>query len=844
MGPGNFLHDNLSVKNDGPKFAVTTMAKGPETRKQHKKHKIINLSYMKTNSLTKWLGLAILPAALAFTSCIEDKLSNDPVTPDSPSTPGVTEAPISTASYNIQGGDQSRVTYYGTYSSRHIDGFEMPQIPSESEIQGNNPTELSNFDSNKSYFIVTDKFEGWVNAPNQPSTLYVKGDFKGGFNGGTWTIYILEGASFEIQQDNIASGIKLYNWGDFSTSGNFSLNTDPLFSANDVYINGMLTCPSGAQYYCQGTTFAKNIYVNSGASVESCAFIVGDGNNITVDQWGSFSWGAPGVVEFAGGNLNFHTSYLKAEYLKFNSNNNLHLTLEDKGRIEVAYLQVDHKQKDQKIVTLGDKAVVTANTVILGQQFQQNEEKILPNFGEGVYLQDVEFIRENGNDNSPSGYRIPTGGEINREDLSMKGANCSPGYNGGEGEDDPEDKPEEPKGPELILKSGIAPNHDHNNDKGHGVRKLSATCITSPDGTNFYASFHMRGDNYDHDIFNDQNEGCIEAWEVNDDGEVVMKQWMWLEDFDFNHLIVDGNSLVTVGHNYKDGAIIGRLPRLEYISNYPDNKDNVEIHNDFEYAKVYSNVRMLNDSNQMIDYYSAGDANCLIREGQYYYVASSWGFSPVTVDSLKPIRVAGEPGTRGTPLFVNSPNDGGSVKHVIKTNNGVAFLALDTPFNDIKETDSSEAHIYSYNTSGIDLFSQSVPAGIQVTDGNNIVNPVDGKNVIAENKGYIYSCLSHGGLARVPVNGGNVERWQRIHTSGENKGQKSHIPVNGVAFDNDYIYVANGSFLSVLDQDLNEVAYYHDNDENSANYVYVADNGLIFVAYGQSGVKVFELKNR
>ena len=65
--------------------------------------------------------------------------------------------------------------------------------------------------------------------------------------------------------------------------------------------------------------------------------------------------------------------------------------------------------------------------------------------------------------------------------------------------------------------------------------------------------------------------------------------------------------------------------------------------------------------------------------------------------------------------------------------------------------------------------------------------------------------------------------------------------------DENFIYVANGSFLSVLDKNMNEIAFYHvpeakDGRTFSANYVYVKD-GLIYVAFGQDGIRVLKLKN-
>ena len=66
--------------------------------------------------------------------------------------------------------------------------------------------------------------------------------------------------------------------------------------------------------------------------------------------------------------------------------------------------------------------------------------------------------------------------------------------------------------------------------------------------------------------------------------------------------------------------------------------------------------------------------------------------------------------------------------------------------------------------------------------------------------------------------------------------------INGVAVDDNYVYVAAGAYgLVVLTKDGKEVTHKRiGTSGNSANYVAVK-NGLIYVAYGKGRIQVFKL---
>ena len=770
--------------------------------------------------------------ALAMASCADDAINNGNGNVNDPT------LPLSTAKYTVGGGDQSRAINFASTggNTRSISGFQMPDyptIPSEAvDVTGYDEEALRNAGP---VIKITGRHTNKINSWND-QTLYIApgADVECAIEGNL-EVYILTDAKFKFTGNNLSSIKGIYNWGDFTTSGDFSLNSYPFYSAVQVEFPGTLTFPTGAQYYCKEETVAKKLYVNSGAKVESCAFIVGDEANYpTPDAWGNIAWDAESVIEFGGGNLDFHTSYIQAGYIKFNSNNNLHLSLEDNGRIDTKYLQIDIKQNDQKIVTLGSKAVVCAKEIFLQQNFQSNEEKLLPNFGLGVAVQDVQYIHENGNNNNPSDYDISTAGGINNPDFSMESANCSPGYG---------DSTDPEKNPSLDLVADIkSPTHDHDVDKNDPNRRhLSATSITFDVNTNnIYASYHMRGGNWGNDTYDkDDIEGCIERWTLNDDG-VEIGNWMWTYEFDFNHIILDGNYVITVGHKggdkeivgengqkYTDfGGIIGRMPAAIWSQNW--DADQVLTREDFAYKYLTTEVPLYADfenesgnvTNQKVDYQSAGDGNCVVRYGDNYFVATSAGYGIIKAEDFSRIKDA-----EGNVLFTSTK---GSAKYLVENDGVVNVLYL----ND-RATGGSTATT-SFGATLATMNSQNFPKGEVTTKGMAAnVSPVDGKNVIAVNNGVVYACLSKGGLQI----GEDV-----ITFTDEEDGSRS---VNGVTVDDQYIYVANGSYLTVLDKATHKVVVERKGKTNnvSANFVEVKElNGTkyIFVAFGQDGIKVFK----
>lgn len=751
------------------------------------------------------------------------------------------ESELSRATYRVGGGDQSRVKNYassGSSVTRSISDFQeqtYPEIPTDAvDVTGFSENDLRNAGPN---IKITGEHTGKINSWNNQTLYIAQGAKVKCAIEGNIKVYILEGASLTFDAGNISSVAGIYNWGEFTSVGDFSLNDNLFYSAVPVSFNGILTFPSNAKYYCKETTYAKGLNINSNAKIESCAFVINaDKNdpNYLREEWGSYAWNATGIINFQGGNVEIHTSWISnAGCINFNSNNNLHLTLEDHGRIDTEYLKIDPKQNDQKIVTLGSMAVVCASYVHLYQNFQQNEARLLPNFGEGVYLQDVTYIRENGQDNYDlSPYTIPVGA-VNAEGVSMTGNKCSPGYG---------------SGPTLEPVADVkSMTHDHDADKDYPKnRRLSATSLTFDEKTkNIYVSYHMRGGNWAGDTYDkDDIEGCIERWTLNDDGEIEIGNWMWTNEFDFNHILFDNDYVITVGHKggekkikgsdgqeYTDfGGIIGRMPTGVWAQNW-DAEDDL-TREDFVYKYLTTEVPVYDDytnpkkgttTKQLVDYESAGDGNCVIRVGNEYFVATSKGYGKINAADFK--RVKDE---NGDVLFTSTP---GSAKYLVKKGDMINVLYL----NDRPKESSTQITSFGATlaTMGVDAF----PTG-ETTEKAMAANvsPVDGKNVIAvDDDGTVYACLSMGGLQV----GDKIVK----EPFGEERA------VNGVAVYGNYVYVANGNYITVLNKStLEKVVEARggtEDDKISANFVEVKEYNnevYVFVAFGQNGIKVFKFK--
>lgn len=778
-------------------------------------------------------GIALLMAA-----CADDSLNsgNDNGTSTDPTDASV----LSKASYTVGGGDQNRATNLGRYGSgtRSSFGFGIPEysIPSVdgvAELPVNNyrdltgdrylipkgrihSEELSFNGSGEKTIYIQGKLTGSINMRGKV-ILLPGGEINASLNGGSFELTICEGAIATINS-NISDACKaVYNYGELELPyGGTLSNGNTLYgsknsktyigSTGDWYANGNIDVAGTVEV--NGKIIFQNSYKKN-----ICRLIA---KEILINN-----------------NVPLYTTCVEAETIEL-QNDNCDVIFYDYGTADFNLIKNPNKkssffaiwdQADENV-----KALVTTKEITVG-----NEATITSLFHENVYLN----LKE-GSSLDPENIILWSANAVNNENLVIPvGNGCSEGYNV---DGDPEPEPE----PSLDQVFEVDPiTHDHDSDKTDEHRRhLSATSLTFDGAGNIYASYHMRGGNWGNDTYDkDDIEGCIERWSFSPEG-IEIGNWMWTNEFDFNHIILDGNYVVTVGHKggetqiehngkkYTDfGGIIGRMPTGIWENNW--DADDELTREDFQYKYLTTEVPLYGDyfnpnqgttTNQIIDYKSAGDGNCVVRLGNEYFVATSAGYGKISAkedDLFKRIK-----DEDGNVEFVSTP---GSSKYLVNDGNNVHVLYLNA-----RPQNNSEANT-SFSASLATMATSVFPAKVDnpKTMGAN-VTPVDGKNVIAVKDDVVYACLSKGGL--------QIGDGSPITFSDAEDGSRS---VNGVAVDDKYIYVANGSYITVLDKATHtKVVERKGNTKNvSANFVEVNEiDGVryIFVAFGQEGIKVYK----
>lgn len=311
----------------------------------------------------------------------------------------------------------------------------------------------------------------------------------------------------------------------------------------------------------------------------------------------------------------------------------------------------------------------------------------------------------------------------------------------------------------------------------------SATCIQSANNK-LYVSYHTYGDK--------NFGGNIEVLSMTGN-QLKVDANKAAENCDYNHLIVDGNSLYLAGSGTKSaGAFLGKIDL---------NGDNLG-----DEVKLYA-----------IDNKTKMDANCVAAFNGEHVVATTQGLTSFAKDFS----------------FWNKV--GAEGKHVVTANSKLYTLDVD-------------GNVNVYNNNELET---------PVTYKVGAVVPKDNKAVMAveETSGDIYVCKGENGVAKISSNGQVNDNFftcptftkpEKTELAGKVKGR-----ANGIAIGSDYIYVACGGYgLVVLDKETGETVChrkanaYKNDDCGSANYVAVENvNGeeYVYVAYGQNRVQVFKV---
>ena len=349
--------------------------------------------------------------------------------------------------------------------------------------------------------------------------------------------------------------------------------------------------------------------------------------------------------------------------------------------------------------------------------------------------------------------------------------------------------------------------------EGH-THDISATCVQT-DGKNVYVSYHKRGNGH---------SGCIEMLTTTGD-ITTLKQFVRDHDnaIDFNHIALDKTNkrLYAVGNN-KNGGFLGFLclkddGTINCASQKMDDLDSIEIaHKNY----LPLQIAMLWEA-QLASKKGGkgGDGNCVIVNGKYLDVASTYGYE-VFDNTLAEVRAT---------------KTAGRAKHLAYAPDGNTFYAIHYDGTQIVDS-MTEVGLKLEKFNKSDVMMQSP---VRSVDANK-VKPNNGKNAICVYDGKVYVCQSMNGLYVYDANSGAQVGHYKENIKSSKTGQDLAICANGVAVDDKYVYVAYGTRgLVVLDrQTLKKVGRFM--GQRSANYVALA-NGYIYVAYGRDSLKVFKM---
>lgn len=375
----------------------------------------------------------------------------------------------------------------------------------------------------------------------------------------------------------------------------------------------------------------------------------------------------------------------------------------------------------------------------------------------------------------------------------------------------PTPKPEPTPNPKpgLDLISSVEPEHTH---------KISATGIMPLNGY-LYMSYHTNQNQKDNAEFS--HGGCIEVMAPvkNDKAELVQYIYDTARDLDFNHILAtklknDERKIFLPGSSNKKGAM------LAYMDVRDDHKladESMEITSkDGEEVTIKQPLNYV-QLKQALEKYRGYDENCVVYNDNtnHLIVATTEGYTVYDATTMNEVETYSKPG---------------KAKHLAIGNGKIVGLYLNERNDDTKIGLPATIEIINEKTEDFN--------DTKTFDTKVKIEPNDGKNVIAVKDNLIYACLSSAGLYVYDMDGN--EQWHYQMPTPKNKEGKWKALCNGCFVDNNYVYLAYGSYgIVVIDKNTHKVIA-HRALEKSANYITVYE-GYIYVAYGRSRMQVFKL---
>ena len=820
------------------------------------------------NSKLAAIGLA----AFVFASCSDS--SSDPATPITPGTVpseitkiGLTQTDAaqlaaSVTNYKRSSSNKARTRAFNETLFNGLTESTVPTAPSaDGAKQLNAATDLSN----DKYKTRSGKTYDFSNNTIENTTLFVAGNstvkysnlgsnntivvLKGGkleYTGSGSAIpqgnniYVLESGSYSIANENITIDGNLYSsralgkieghtTGDKKSEGTPTQN---ITINGAVYLSGYkhtVTDPESANYGKEITEYAslraKTLTINAGAKVNTLDRVTFTDNvvlagalhvgkaaivkNMTIKNGGKF------YSEYSAKIKNKLTmeagSYMDIKYLNVTDNEytengtekptkvlgnavadlqgNCQIVIGNHGVMSFNTLKTDNTSGQ---IVMGDDAnnvaVIKADKFIYAGSDENVNFTSTPNTNNQTILAQFKECYKNGTEsegNKVDFDYLNWNADVQSYDYVTGGGALTAGPNFSYVLKDEYKVADQKK---LMLLSTIA-NYDRDTQ--------SATAIVPTDNNKVYVSYHTNGKDFG---------GSIDVAEMNGEQLTLRQRVQQAEagaTYDFNHLNVINSKLYLAGSaKGKDGKQLGGAA-ISYAAIGGDGLLNVTE----------------GLTSQSLDNAVKGDANCVVPFGNNIAVASTLGYS-----IYDPTLVKGDlTKTTGKAKFVAV--------------NGSSLVGL----NYTSEIAAGDAEVQGE----VQVFDNSMKQTSSFNVGS--IAPNNGKNMIAiDSNGRIYVCKSAKGLMCYDSNGNQA--WASEWTTPTSKSDKNESVdkrqgyINGVAVDDNYVYVAAGAYgLVVLTKEGKEVTHKRiGTSGNSANYVAVK-NGLIYVAYGKGRIQVFKL---
>lgn len=533
-------------------------------------------------------------------------------------------------------------------------------------------------------------------------------------------------------------------------------------------------------------------------------------------------------------NTALHAKYLKCS--KFTQNSGAKLILSDQSYINCSGEFASYNNDTSYSILEGDdaKAVIKADKFFFNNGAPQNDDA-----GEEYFL--VKMFSTPGKNNPQivadgtfyvNGQKanvrftdanmFVTNGVTKNEVVITPTTDCgNPGWTNPNPKPSPEPEPEpnptptpkpEPtpnSKPGLDLISSVEPEHTHN---------ISATGIMPLNGY-LYMSYHTNQNQKDNADYS--HGGCIEVMSPVKDDQAELKQYIYdsARDLDFNHILAtklnsDEYKIFLPGSSNKKGAMLAYMDIRKDHMLADESMEITSKEGDEVTIKQPLNYIQLKPATGD---YKGYDENCVVYNDNtnHLIVATTEGYTVYDATTMNEVETYSKPG---------------KAKHLAIGNGKIVGLYLNERNKDTKIGLPATIEIINEKTEDFN--------DTKTFDTNVKIEPNDGKNVIAVKDNKIYACLSSAGLYVYDMNGN--EQWHYQMPTPKNQEGKWKALCNGCFVDDNYVYLAYGSYgIVVIDKNTHKVIA-HRALEKSANYITVYD-GYIYVAYGRSRMQVFKL---